>query len=309
MKCVFGVIYNKGEAYDTMRQVWIENVSNFNKTNTQDIVELYFIEGVQRSDTQLYSIDSVTDNIFSFKANCQETFVNILTKSIIFYKHVSNFAVKDTNDDFTFVIRSNLSTLFHLNNLFKYLKESNKALASEGLNNYLGGSIIDKYCQFKTFFSGTNLTMTIPSVRYIVKNYKDIIKYKDKEGDDVLLSTMLVNYYWKDLLLRDIMRLDFTPEIIFNSCKSFNKSVFCFRFKTDDRMFDADLMTNISKQIYKNEFSTEQTVYDLLGHDPPYFSDRNIYVRNEEYEKSFTKPFRMKAYMFRDVQVIYPEFI
>jgi len=306
MKCVIGVISSRGDGFESMKETWMKNVERFNASRQGNLVELYFIEGEQRNDTELYHVEELLPNIHLFRANCEETFKNILKKSILFFKHISEIDHKEEPKELTFAIRSNLSTLFDFEKLFKYLYEVNTALHIKEWEHFIGGSIIDKYCALQTFFSGTNLTFSMPAVKLLVQNYREIVK-NTKDGDDIVMSAWLVNMCHKSLLMRDMRRLDFCKEVTFNSCDSFDNSLFCYRFKTDNRKEDAILMSNCSKLLYTGLSVKEQFVdlyqkglFKLEGY---------VNVKNRGYENTFTKIFFLHVYFYRNTSVVYPEFI
>lgn len=306
MKCVIGVISSEGDGFESMKETWMENVQRFNASSSVDRVVLYFIEGERRNDTNLYHVEELRSNIHLFKANCEETFRNILKKTIIFFKHISEIDYNEDAEEFTFAIRSNLSTLFDFEKLFNYIREVNTAMRIKKWEYFIGGSIIDKYCALQTYFSGTNITFSIPTVKLLVQNYREVLT-NTTDGDDVVMSAWLVNLCVKSLLMRDMPRLDFCEEVTFNSCDSFDNSLFCYRFKTDNRKQDALLMSNCSKLLYTGLSVKEQFV-DLyqkgLFKLPGY-----IQVKNRGYENTFTKIFFLHVYFYRNTSVVYPEFM
>jgi hypothetical protein len=307
MRCLFGVISSEGEGYQKMKDVWINNVVAFNKKCHADVVELYFIEGKQRSDNNLYQINDVDANVYCFQANCEETFKNILRKSLIFLGHVSKYDIKNEKGEYTFTIRSNLSTLFNFEKLFEYLHEVNLALQMKGKENFLGGSFIDKYCAKRTYFSGTNLTFTLPVIKTILENYKQIMVYKDSEGDDVLLSSLALELC-DNLLMRDMKRMDLCKEVIFNSCDAFDDTIFCYRFKTDSRSGDAESMAIYLKHLYSGLTVKEEFV-QFLNDEPPYQFDTFVHIKNKGYINTFTRIFFLHKYTYRGIDVVYPEFL
>jgi hypothetical protein len=305
MRCVIGVISSEGAAYQSMKDTWTKNASTFNESTSHDVIELYFIEAEQRSDTQLYTIDKMQDDVYLFRANCKETFKNILKKSIIFFKHMSQSDTMNAEGQFTFVMRSNLSTLIDFKKLFKSLHETDAALHKQEWEYFLGGSIIDKYCALRTYFSGTNLTFTIPVLKHIVKSYKEILD-NEEDGDDIVLSAWVMGLH-KTLLMRDYKRLDFCEDITFNSCDSFDESIFCFRYKTEDRTKDAELMAQHYSIMYKNMTLKEQFIH--LYKQELFKFGGTVYVKNKAYVNTFTNIFYLDVYYYRDTTVVCPQLI
>jgi hypothetical protein len=305
MKCIVGVISSEGPGFQTMKEVWKKNVSTFNNCGSGDSVELYFLEGKQRNDNDLYHVEEIEENIYSFQANCKETFENILRKSIIFFKHVAEFDTLNEKGEFTFVMRSNLSTLFDFHKLFNYLYEVNSCLHTNKREHFIGGSIIDKYCSLQTYFSGTNITLSIPVIRVLIQYYKRMI-LDTIAGDDVVLSGYAIKLCFDKLVMRDIPRMDFCGEITFNSCGPFDNSVFCYRFKSSDRSQDSTLMNNFLENM--NSIKDLKELFFYLYEKKLFNCNGFLNVKNPGYKNTFTKPFILHHYTYRDTQVIYPEF-
>ena len=79
MRCIIGVISSPGTGYDDMKNIWFENVNEFNKRSDKDKVYLFFLEGHKRHDRTQYAIEQISENhIYKFKANCEEKFENLL---------------------------------------------------------------------------------------------------------------------------------------------------------------------------------------------------------------------------------------
>lgn len=284
MKCVIGVISSPGDAYSNMKNIWIENVSKFNSSQSLHTIYLYFLEGIQRTDTNLYSISNINNhnNINNFYCNCEEKFSNILKKSLIFFKYVSQNYNSIENNEYTFVIRSNLSTLFNFHKLFSEFYNINHILHIENNDKFLGGSFISKFFGIFTRFSGTNLTFTLSSINLLVQNYKEVMSFF--KADDVCLSGWLVKNYFEKLIYKDFPRLDFCKQIVFNSTDLYDNNIFCFRFKTDDRSLDSVIMKCLINQMYSEDFNISTFISSI-----PQLSNLEIKSHNKDYINLYAK--------------------
>ena len=282
MKCVIAVISSPGESYSIMKNLWIQNVSYFNTSQSVHSIYLYFLEGKQRTDTDLYSISNISNNINNFYCNCEEKFTNILKKSLIFFKYASQHYNSIENNNYTFFIRSNLSTLFNFHKLFYQLVQINQILHFENNDKFLGGSVISKFFGIFTRFSGTNLTFTLSCINLILENYKNVISFH--KADDVSLSGWLLKNFFNELIYQDFPRLDFCKQIVFNSSNLNDNNVFCFRFKSEDRSFDSVLMKSLLNIIYNIDFDISNFISSI-----PHLSNLEIKTHNKDYIDIYAK--------------------
>ena len=283
MKCVIGVISSPGRGYDKMKEVWIENVEEFNKRSEIDKVYLFFLEGHQRQDRTPYSIEQMTENrIYKFKANCEEKFENLLRKSLIFFQYVKEFYNEKENSEYTFVIRSNLSTLFNFDRVFKFLKSVNTKMLDKDKEFFLGGSVIDNYYGIGTCYSGTNITLSLPLVKLIACNATKVMETA-KEDDIALSRWAILNTKYK-LLTQDMMRIDFIEDkVLLNSLNNINdEKIFCYRFKTIDRENDSNIMKLLYEKFYSNDFKLDQFILINKG-------ERSVYAKNINYADTIAK--------------------
>jgi hypothetical protein len=282
MKCIIGVISSPGDAYSVMKNIWIQNVSLFNSSQSSHSINLYFLEGIQRHDTQLFSISKIDNNINNFYCNCEEKFENILKKSIIFFKYLTNNYNTIENNEYTFFIRSNLSTLFHFPKLFAQLQNINQILHLENNDKFLGGSFISKFFGIFSRFSGTNLTYTLPCIKLIVENYKAVLTFF--KADDVCLSGWLVKHFFEELIYLDFPRLDFCKKIVFNSTDLYDNNIFCFRFKSENRELDSLFMRTFLEQMYSPDFNISEFISSFTQ-----LSSLEITTHNKEYINIYAK--------------------
>lgn len=288
MKCVIGVISSPGSGYDDMKDIWFQNVNEFNKRSEKDKVYLFFLEGHERYDTTPYTIEQLSENhIYKFKANCEEKFENLLRKSLIFFQYVKEFYNEKIDNEYTFVIRSNLSTLFNLDRVFKLLKEINKEMLDENCDLFIGGSVIDFYYGLGTLYSGTNITMSLSLVKIVGSNVNKVMN--TAKEDDVALSRWSILNNRENLLSQDIMRVDFIEDfkkdnhILLNSITNIeDEKIFCYRFKTKNRENDSKLMKILLEKLYDKDFKLIEFIIENKG-------DRKVYVKNQKYANSYAK--------------------
>jgi hypothetical protein len=282
MRCIIGVISSPGTGYDDMKNIWFENVNEFNKRSDKDKVYLFFLEGHKRHDRTQYAIEQISENhIYKFKANCEEKFENLLRKTLIFFQYVKEFHNEKIDDEYTFVIRSNLSTLFNLERVFKMFKEINNKMIESKSDLFIGGSIIDNYYELKTCYSGTNITMSLPIVKIVASNAKNVME--TAKEDDIALSRWTIENNRGNLLSQDIMRVDFIEEVLLNSINKIDdEKIFCYRFKTKNREDDSKLMKTLLEKVYDKEFKLVKFILENKG-------ERNVCAKNIEYAESFAK--------------------
>jgi len=282
MRCIIGVISSPGTGYDDMKNIWFENVNEFNKRSDKDKVYLFFLEGHKRHDRTQYAIEQISENhIYKFKANCEEKFENLLRKTLIFFQYVKEFHNEKIDDEYTFVIRSNLSTLFNLERVFKMFKEINNKMIESKSDLFIGASIIDNYYELKTCYSGTNITMSLPIVKIVASNAKNVME--TAKEDDIALSRWTIENNRGNLLSQDIMRVDFIEEVLLNSINKIDdEKIFCYRFKTKNREDDSKLMKTLLEKVYDKEFKLVKFILENKG-------ERNVCAKNIEYAESFAK--------------------
>ena len=274
MKCVVGVISSEGDGYNEMKNIWIENVKTFNKSSNNK-VDLYFIEAEEK-EKYIYSLENISDNIYIFKANCIENFENLIKKTLKFFDYVTKVYDDEYQNEKLFIIRTNLSTLFQFERLFDFLKDINKHMINLNKNSFFGGTIIKNYQQFS--YSGTNLTFTLPIIKLLVENYKDVIAIN--HIDDIAINKYIHDNV-KQVVSQNIKRIDFSDNhiLVHSALLDFN-NVFCYRFKTNDRIKDAEEMKKMLNNIYDKEFNILKMIID---------KQVLATIQNEEYENTYCK--------------------
>jgi hypothetical protein len=234
MKLVIGVISSRNLEYDSFKDIWIQNVIQYNRSNRNKI-DVYFLY-CHRLDKS-YDILQIDKHIYDFFCNDDETFQNILKKTVVFFQYICQ-------TEFDFLIRSNASTLFEFNKLFYWMhNKPNKLFFAGTYNIYRRNDNI-------LLLSGTNLTFSKDTVCLIASNMN--VNMYNEEIDDVAISLFMSKY---DVIRDNIKRLDFTDTIIYNRCKKYDPDIFCFRFKSSNRQEDISIMYNVLNILYIPNYS------------------------------------------------------
>jgi hypothetical protein len=242
-KLIIGVIASKSEAYNLMKRNWEINADSCNSN-----IEVYFLYGDENLETS-YSIEKNTKNTYNFYCKCEEKFKNLLYKSIEFFEWVI------LNNPKCMVIRSNLSTLFELDGIFNLYKDFYK------YKFFFGGTFIQGYLSLNSGFSGANLTFSIETLKLIVYYKNDLLNI-DK-NDDVVLSEFIFHNYYSLHYFYNLKRLDFTDKILFQFMELNDlENVFCYRFKSSDRIKDNKLMLEIINKSFDKNFIKDKVLYD-----------------------------------------------
>ena len=261
--CFISVIASPGNPdYDSMKKIWIDNVSSFNDTSTLYSIQLYFLYANPSLISP--SLIKIHHNIFDFYANCEEVFKNLFRKTIIFFDYVlqntSTFPPLQ-NDKTSFFIRTNLSAVYQFQHLFSILLDIDNSLPKT--LPFLGGSFIQDFNGLNTCFSGMNIIHNYISLTHFVSNSEELLTYD--YPDDILLSLSLLHHFQDNIVLRNIPRLDFIETTRFFSCKKFTPNICCFRIKTPNRYKDTLIMKLLIDHIYKPSFDINSFVTYVLS--------------------------------------------
>lgn len=231
MKYILGVIASNELHYSEMKKVWIMNVLS----NYQVDTIVYFIYGDK--DIKETKVDKIGNGLYDIYVECEEKYDNILLKTILFYEYI-----KDNYDKYI-VLRTNISTLFEMALLKRYMQHIKE------YKYFIGGTFIHGYMGIDTWISGTNLCITSELVKIILENKYKLLNIK--KNDDVVISEFLMYNMDKDWVIWNNRRIDFVDDIIFQYCNvETSMNVFCYRFKSFNRWEDVKLM----HKMYINEF-------------------------------------------------------
>ncbi|NBU34747.1 hypothetical protein EBS40_09070, partial [bacterium] len=248
-KTVIAVIASNGEHYERMKDIWIRNVQGACNTN----IHVYFLYG---NGNGITPIDK-SCNMYDFRVPCEESPKNILYKTLYFYNWLTRFS--NINPDI--VIRSNLSTVFHLDHLQKSL------LPLTQYHNLFAGTFVHGFLGSDTWFSGTNFTLSIPAIKLLLEHSQRLLK--SDLNDDVVISTFIFKNFAEDFYFCNFPRIDFHDTTLFQYCNitDYDK-VFCFRFKSSDRMTDARNMHRfIDSSLDPTSLFDESNTYELTGNE------------------------------------------
>jgi len=242
-KLIIGVIASESEEYNLMKKNWEMNADNCNSD-----IEVYFLYGDKNLEKS-YNIEKNTKNTYNFYSKCEETFNNLLYKTISFFEWVL------LNKQNCMVIRSNLSTLFKLDDIFSLYKDFYK------YKYFFGGTFIGETEKYNIIFSGTNLTFSIETLKLILDYKNELLKIK--KNDDVVLSEFICKNYYNIHQFYNLKRLDFTDIILFQFSELQNiDDILCYRFKSNNRIKDNKLMKEILKKSFDQNFIKDKIIFD-----------------------------------------------
>ena len=190
-------------------------------------IKYFFIEFKEDLDCDIYE----NDDIILVKGKEHLT-PGVYIKTIKCIKYINE------NYDYDFLVRTNLSSFWNLNNLLNLKEHLN-------LNNFCGGYII-----FNSFISGTGIILSKD-----VSINLSINIYETDMNEDVFISALLqylgynltdlnnnIKNYQMEYLINDIDNINhILPKI--------NNSLY-FRIKNNDRNIDLQLFNILSNTIY-----------------------------------------------------------
>lgn len=257
MKLIVGVAASDDVMYNQFKNIWIENIKNI-PDHLKDQIQFYFL--YSDNHKVMRSLETHTDFY------CNKTYDNIsesiFNRTISFYKYLRKEYSLDNDSNYlrmrnsgTYILRTNVSTLFDFSKLIKWLQNKPKTL-------FLGGSINGSYVDIYTTMSGTNMVFSLDLVLYLTENNKiDLNVYSEDEALSVLiiqnLNVFLINIKRLDFIqIHEIpdLQVPYVPHsVIFHKCKIGDESLFCFRFKSFDRSRDLQIMKYVNDSIYKKD--------------------------------------------------------
>ena len=275
MHLAIAVIASPGKQYDEMKNVWLQNISNYTEISSHKI-SVYFLygknEGSAHFDTSnlSYNVKPAQLNVYDFFVNdLSENLRNIVTKTLIFCKYI----VTDSPDKPDFILRTNLSTLFDIPKFIDLLRSVNQKCPSKHL---FGGTFVHGFRGLHTWFSGTNITFSFTVAQLLLQHFFVINAFPAQ--DDVALSSFLVNQYPNDVCFFNIPRIDFVKDVFlqYTSLATDLSEVSCFRFKTNNRNHD----TTIMKQFLDSSFDKGFIRSYILNHGKFTFTQKNELFNN-----------------------------
>lgn len=221
MKISLIVLASNDAIYNKFKNIWIKRLNQK--------FHVYFVYGRENIDTD-YSINLETTTIKSHNNYSDifcpfpETFDNMFDKTIEALKIIPKC---------DYIIRTNLSTLFDYNKLDNFM--------STTMDNFFGGPFIGE----TTMVSGTCMIMSWDITRYLVKNVNRIECFDSHE--DVRINNIIKTIpYYSSI---NLPRLDFLDYCLYHNCMIGDDNIFIFRFKSDDRTKDVELMKKFNKHL------------------------------------------------------------
>jgi hypothetical protein len=231
--------------------------------------------------------------------------VIVLNKILDFYEYIRNkLNLNDNNsynyntlEDTTYILRTNLSSLFDFVKMYNYLLDKPK-------KNFFAGTINGFYNNIYTTISGMNSILSLDTMMYSIDNADNIREYLKvlKYEDDTMSNYIIRNL---NVFLINIKRLDFiemeevvlpthvwpaTPKsIIYQKCNINDQGIFSFRFKTFNRTNDIEVMNMLNDNILKDGFDLNNFV-NFMSKSCNYL----INTESETYGELFSKkPFKI----------------
>lgn len=240
MNVTIGVIASDDVTeYSQFKKVWVDNIRSTNASVMRH-VSVVFIYGIHKNP-ECRTITETRETHIDMYTPYLDTFDNIIRKTIYFLKHTKTH----------FIVRTNLSTLLNIALLYN-------TLLSYSNTHFFGGPIIDAYNGFNTWFSGTCMVMTLDIAKHIVRNQ---LKISYSLHEDVELSLFVMKTYPYKMTHICIPRLDFIHRhnVLAHKC-DISDTIFCFRFKTDNRQNDVIRM----RFVYNSIINNQANISDLL---------------------------------------------
>jgi hypothetical protein len=272
-KIVFGILASTNEHYSKFIEIWIENIKKFKSSKSSSLIDFYFIYAEPHQSE--FSMSPEYDvcnpeqplyyNYYSKYNENDSMMDSFLNRTICLLDHLQL-------TPFDYFIRTNLSTLFHLDILIQKIQTLPEY-------NLIAGPPIDKLNSIHTHISGTNILLSRDLVDFLLLNKECLLDESVLHGDDQRISSLIIENLNVNLLL--IKRLDFIemnydgdkyipPSIIFQNCYDIN-NLFCYRFKTTNRENDIKYMKMLQQHMYLENFNPLQFVMSLVNDpDAPY---------------------------------------
>jgi hypothetical protein len=242
MHLIFAILSSHSDIYDSFKENWINFILEYNKCALQKVkCSFYFIYGGS-DDMYCINYSKWTDVYF----NIDETMQNMIKKSILFFEMLVS---KFPNDE-RLVIRSNLTTLFDIPKMTKWIQSKEIPF-----QNFFGGPFVFFYAKDKTVVSGTCMMLSMDNVRRIIKHKGDIL-FKFMEDNEL---SLLVQLNSKSSTIC-VKRLDFGDKVLYHKCYAWDSSIFCFRFRSNNRLTDITNMKTLIKGIFSSDFNLNEFV-------------------------------------------------
>lgn len=232
MKVLILIIFSETEIYNDMLKLQKKYI------NQHKNIDAYFVAFNKEQDDDI----TLIDNIIYVKGS--ESYTNILYKTLKGLEYIHN----NISNSYDFVVRSNISTLINLNNLYNFLSSiRNKSIYTGGtletLKHTLQPYEISEHKQSKRnnyyglkYIQGTSIIMSYDIVNYLIR----IINQIDYDiVDDVKLGIIIKNNLPK---IYNNIEKNRRAKVTYNTYEP--NSIF-IRNRTHERTDDIRVMKNI----------------------------------------------------------------
>jgi beta-1,4-mannosyl-glycoprotein beta-1,4-N-acetylglucosaminyltransferase len=251
-KLIILIIASHSETYDLFIRCWREYMNNFSD------VRSFLLFSDENIETDIL----VTEDCIIHKSN-ESTIPGI------FFKSTASFSICDKFFSYDYILRTNLSSFYHIPRLLCYMEKKPKDNYAGGqwynlpnipsknaertiVNKYLGLELHDKFI----FLHGAGFVLS----RSIVKKYLNEFKTNPEKvaealklSDDVAISLLLYNflkhdpsrtnevqYYHPDIFENTYIN-KYQPKNIEDPKQFTDETIFHFRNKSDDSCVDTTL--------------------------------------------------------------------
>ena len=278
MKIYVGILATHLDYEIEFKKIWLENISRL-PTNIQSVFEFYFLYNQVDDEKQnrLVQLDEHVYDLTNHVDELEPAKKDMLSKTVAFFnfiltKHKNGNQIVINRHDPIYVLRTNMSTLFQFEKLFKWF---NTYLHTQLLNVYAG-----PYIDTSVLVSGTCIVMSLDICQTLSMNEQTlyIIQENVNYCDDMVIGIGLTNI---PLLNNTIIkRLDFLEKhVVYHDTFVGDHDIFVFRFKSKDRIQDTKHMKHVMNQIYKEEYTNITQYADMLLELANDYSQGNILTK------------------------------
>jgi hypothetical protein len=274
-KIVFGILASTNEHYNQFIEIWIENIKKFKSGTHGSLIDFYFIYSEKHISKTLLPDNPSQPMYYHYYSQYNENdsmMDSFLNRSVCLLDHLKS-------TPFDYFIRTNLSTLFHLDFLIQWIQKFPKY-------NLIAGTPIDKLNSIHTHISGTNIVLSRDLADFLLLNKEYLLDKSVLDGDDQRISSLIIENLNVHLVL--IKRLDFIeiyhdnccipPSLVFQNCYN-TDNLFCYRFKTNNRESDVKYMKILLQNMYLKNYHPLQFASSLIDDsNAPYesFASQNV---------------------------------
>ncbi len=240
MKVLFLVIAHAQSDLSEAKNIWIENVKSMFPHAT-----VWFLYANPDLTTPKQLNEYVDHADFFCKGNESVYDVTLKTMQAV---HM----VVEKKERYDFVIRSNLSTLFDLSSLFRWLGHLPK-------ENVLAGPHVGLSYRSHLIVSGTCMIFSWDIFKYLDSIQEALLSSWERVPrdvlDDTLISFFVLYKSGKQVLTKNVKRLDVLDVLLFHKCKP-EDNIFCFRFKSSNRAHDMISMRRMHTLLQVGHYSS-----------------------------------------------------